>query len=1293
MFIGRPTFDELRYTRGGTMNGDYDFVGSVSMSRDTPIQDERDAQNKLTFKTNQIEVSKDLVVLGTLNAPNWGDKAEYPTEPTFTNINVTQTVNTDNVQAQNVTSVNVTAETIKGDVEAGTVSAEGAIIGEELMSQSSISGTSMIISGTITGNTIEGMQKVHAPIVEATTVKGDIESEKIQSDEATITKLNSDEATIALANISTLSAPAISSDTLVTTNKISSKHIEMKHGNWELDIWPGSLHMRNQDIFTLSNILLDSATGKITCNGGLDCSNDNHPFDIINAKGLTADYVTTKNHKSTFGTQLLNPFTTYGISIEAAGTITAPKIAIPGSVYGTWGGMDSGSVWHSVELTAPKVASNSLINSDGDNSMTQIDMAGHDIDMKVSGTNVCTFNSSGTKFTHKVDFTGLNADDIVNWPLTSELNHIEDTDTGVKVLQNAGEDALGNMLCRGIVAAEIQTGSVTASELDTTNANVHKLKALDSVNADTWLALSDIQLGKYESDALLLGPPKTEQKNSMQIKITQHAEPSLEIIADSEDVETKPILAKPNIIHLHYKELQPPEPTPTPQPTPTPPQDHPADQAAAASISTTGIALFPHTSDNGGYDSHYFSPVKQYSLYVDPLKMDYKFVETTPKEYTHQQVADDYKVEQKESFDGYHRSNHIKSFKGDLRRHLAQRHDFMDDNGTVTSFQLQNDQTQTLHLTHEQLESLEGVTGSALFNLLKSNRNTRSIIKGELATFGLHTNEEGAGDVHLLLMQDQPTDPSYVAVSVDRQIYKVSNKEVISGAYVVDWTGYNGDLKEHVGARIAVNNQTSLGRVYLGRWDRSLPNNDANDDPNDFADVNLQGSVRFSGVPDNFNSGLRYAALDHDGLQIDNIKPLTTGLTIAGDVTFTGDVHGIDLSDKLPSLSENQSGVWSTKPVYTSQVGLPSAHTIYDNKIRMHMDGSNVVEHYKLNNALHSEFYSTVVHHNNAYFADQDGAPVIQFTRETGQIDCNAIGATAGPVKWEMGVNHIQATISEMPKFLIMPDAMYGYVPWVQRKTGSSANYTHCHCFEPTFQNQDWENRVGLAVVSSGVYQSRDDSGASVSDVANPPGNEYATTQVELAQEGDILGIVSSVELVQDQKILHRHGGIGIDTPVSEQDGHKVIRVAGSGDIFAWVAKPSLADCPMPVLSGAYEKYVAGVHKGTVYGLEHNGVLHLDSWEGTWSGRSHTLGEGEQKEIALTEDELCIKFNVTQSSQLTAELLSGAYTKTVNGVQQPTQIIMNVNPDMSFTWSENTPSLESRIAALETAWLEFTGPD
>ena len=242
-------------------------------------------------------------------------------------------------------------------------------------------------------------------------------------------------------------------------------------------------------------------------------------------------------------------------------------------------------------------------------------------------------------------------------------------------------------------------------------------------------------------------------------------------------------------------------------------------------------------------------------------------------------------------------------------------------------------------------------------------------------------------------------------------------------------------------------------------------------------------------------------------------------------------------------------------------------------------------------------------------------------------------------------------------------------------------------------QLADWENRVGLAVTSSGFYQSRADDGTLVVDVANPPGNEYATTQVTLAEQGDILGIVSSVETVQNGTITHQHGGIGIITNVQEQDGHKMIRVAGSGDIFAWVAKPSLADCPLPVLSGAFEKYIAGVHKGTVYALEHEGVLHLDNWKGTWSGRTHTLGEGNGKEIVLTENELCIKFNVTQSSQLTAELLSGAYTMTVNGIQQPAQIVMTVNADMSFTWTENTPSLETRIAALEAAWLEFTGPE
>ena len=43
--------------------------------------------------------------------------------------------------------------------------------------------------------------------------------------------------------------------------------------------------------------------------------------------------------------------------------------------------------------------------------------------------------------------------------------------------------------------------------------------------------------------------------------------------------------------------------------------------------------------------------------------------------------------------------------------------------------------------------------------------------------------------------------------------------------------------------RIAVNNQTSEGKCYFGRWDNVLPNNADNDNPADFSDVNISGEL------------------------------------------------------------------------------------------------------------------------------------------------------------------------------------------------------------------------------------------------------------------------------------------------------------------------------------------------------------------------------------------------------------------------------------------------------------------
>ena len=102
--------------------------------------------------------------------------------------------------------------------------------------------------------------------------------------------------------------------------------------------------------------------------------------------------------------------------------------------------------------------------------------------------------------------------------------------------------------------------------------------------------------------------------------------------------------------------------------------------------------------------------------------------------------------------------------------------------------------------------------------------------------------------------------------------------------------------------------------------------------------------------------------------------------------------------------------------------------------------------------------------------------------------------------------------------------------------------------------------------------------------------------------------------------------------------------------------------------------------------------MHLASGrEGTITGRAHTLGGNGQ--IALTASEATISFTATQTEGLTPAVLSGSFQKYVNGVLQPTGVVINCNEDYSFTWTEKTPSVEQRIAALEAAWNEMTGPD
>ena len=169
---------------------------------------------------------------------------------------------------------------------------------------------------------------------------------------------------------------------------------------------------------------------------------------------------------------------------------------------------------------------------------------------------------------------------------------------------------------------------------------------------------------------------------------------------------------------------------------------------------------------------------------------------------------------------------------------------------------------------------------------------------------------------------------------------------------------------------------------------------------------------------------------------------------------------------------------------------------------------------------------------------------------------------------------------------------------------------------------------------------------------------------------------------------MHPHGGITIKAPVTEANGHKMVRVAASGDVLAWVLEPSFTEIDIPPLSGMWHKCVdnAGYNAGhTVLsnhvGFEADGFLMLDN----------RIIDTNTANVVVDVD--TIKVYPPTQTELTPNLFSGVYNKTINGITQPIQMVMHCNNDYSFSFSEHFPSFEERVAALEATIAELTGPD
>jgi len=182
----------------------------------------------------------------------------------------------------------------------------------------------------------------------------------------------------------------------------------------------------------------------------------------------------------------------------------------------------------------------------------------------------------------------------------------------------------------------------------------------------------------------------------------------------------------------------------------------------------------------------------------------------------------------------------------------------------------------------------------------------------------------------------------------------------------------------------------------------------------------------------------------------------------------------------------------------------------------------------------------------------------------------------------------------------------------------SSGSFTHCHVCEPEDQVVDYAQLIGRLIESTGQCAVRDDDGLLITDYKLVPGNSYAMASARLATTS-CLGILNSVETVTDGIIEHPHGGLMLKHKVAEPDGHKILRVCGSGDAHVWVVKP-----------------------------------------------------------------------VPSEISLTPALVSGLFSKYVNGILTEEKVVLTCHDDYSFQMILNIPSLSSRLLELEQAFAALT---
>ena len=140
-------------------------------------------------------------------------------------------------------------------------------------------------------------------------------------------------------------------------------------------------------------------------------------------------------------------------------------------------------------------------------------------------------------------------------------------------------------------------------------------------------------------------------------------------------------------------------------------------------------------------------------------------------------------------------------------------------------------------------------------------------------------------------------------------------------------------------------------------------------------------------------------------------------------------------------------------------------------------------------------------------------------------------------------------------------------------------------------------------------------------------------------------------------------------------------------EVQAWVVEPTFNEIDIPSLSGLWEKCVDnneynGGHTvlSNHVAVEADGYLSIDN----------QIIDTSTATVTIESDKICV---YPVDPTLTPDLFSGVYTKTINGIIQPIQIVMHCNQDYSFSFSEHFPGFEQRVAALEATINELTGPE